>query len=505
MRKSGSLRESLAAPRPLSRRPSPPLPSSVAGRRRSRDAGRTLSRVAAVLGAAVLLVGTPQCLWDGLDEYSSHYGETTPVDDGGTTTTTTLPDAEMDADASDDASCPCGEGQECVLGTCETCTPTWTYDHTKLVLGNPLSVAQTYSRPRRSVYVTSARTEGAEKVGYFAELNACRGTLLQELSGVDVGGTPLPPLSLVTAPSADAVGPLAGAVFASLQITGVPPTDLGGFARYDPLQGEVVSVAHDTTVLAGVTSQSPWGIAATGRHVWMSGAVDNGARSLAILSDGPAAPAQIQEDFCVQEIPGSEGFWARPMTTDGHAVYIVASSATALKAWRFDDEACTVAPCNCAPVEALPELPLDVPLPLRALVVGNSLVVAGSYATGGPGFNWKGFLAQHVPGLGWSYADIDDPAPADQAEGFIGLETDGSFVYAGAFHGWAGDASIPTSAELFVYGQPVSNATLVKTTPVSLRSIFDINFDGDGLILSGYDPTTLANARTVRCTMAACP
>lgn len=504
MRKSGSLRESLAAPRPLSRRPSPPLSRSVADRRRSRDAGRTLSRVAAVLGAAVLLVGTPHCLWDGLDEYSSHYGETTPVDDGGTTTTTTLPDAEMDADASDDASCPCGEGQECVLGACETCTPTWTYDHTELVLGNPLSVAQTYNRPRRSVYITSTRAEGAEKVGYFAELNACRGTLLEERSAV-VGGAPLPPLSLVASPSADAVGPLAGAVFASVQITGDPPTDLGGFVRYDPLQGEIVSVVHDTTVLPGVTSQSPWGIAATGRHVWMCGAVDNGSRSIAILSDGPAAPAQIDEDFCVQEIPGSEGFWARPMTADGSTVYIVGSSATKLRAWRFDDDACEAAPCSCAPVETLPDLLLDVPLPLHALVVGNSLVIAGSYATGSPGFNWRGFVAQYVPVVGWSYADIDDPAPADQAEGFIGLATDGSFVYAGAFHGWAGGATIPTAAELFVYGQPVSNATLIKKIPASLGSIFDIHVDGDGLILSGYHPTTLANARTVRCTMAACP
>jgi hypothetical protein len=68
--------------------------------RRSRDLGRDLTRLAAVLAAAALLVAP-----------------------------NIATDAGADADASEDApsdpSCPCPDGQERVLGKCETYAPMW--------------------------------------------------------------------------------------------------------------------------------------------------------------------------------------------------------------------------------------------------------------------------------------------------------------------------------------------------------------------------------------------
>lgn len=480
-----------------------PRPGGAAGARRSRDVGRDLARLAAVLGAAVLLVATPHCLWDGLDDYSSQYGKTTSGDDGGTTDAPEIAtDADADADASEDAppdpSCPCPDGQECVLGKCETCTPMWTREHGAFQNDNLLPFDQAYDPARRAVYVTGARQVGENAPsGYFAEVNPCLGTVVRAHDGDLVSGVPMPGLTLTALPASPSPGvtsPLKDSVFGEVL---VKVGDLGGFVRYDATTRELVVLAKNTKATPVVTGGAPWGVAATSKSVWMSGVgtVEGVSRALAMQSDGLG-------NFCIHVLPGGEGFVGRAVTAFQERAYVTADSPTSVRVWSIDDTVCDVATCTCTLPDPLLPLDLASPFAAEARVVGNSLVVAG--LTGFPAPKWSGFIAQYVFGSPqWRVVSFERTARND---GIVGLAGDGAFLWAGAFQDLDPADTLTSKATVLRYSLPLSDVEVPKEIAVpSLGTILGLDLDGDGLILTGNRSDSPASGRTVRCTLDQCP
>lgn len=469
-------------------------PRSAAQRPRVVLAARTWrARVAVLFGGAAVLFATSSCVWDGLDEYSSKYGQTTTSDGGGQSTTTTTTNTGTP--------CPCGVGQECVAGSCEPCTPLWGHTFKGLVFNNPFSVSHVFDPGRDQIHVSAIRSDGQQH-GYLASLSHCRGTLLHVHDGDLVGSTPLPPLSFMALSSPAAVPQVAAQVFAGLHVSGDavnPPQSLGGFVRYDPGTGELLSIVENTDSDPAMTSQAPWALATTSKAVWTSGirAKADGAHALAIRWNGVK--------FCSDEIPDSLGYTGRAITSRGDQVAIAADGPD-VRVWLFDDAVCDPTACGCAPDASIPSLAMNAPLVMGAKLVSNSILVSGISGFSGGNPNWSGFLAQYVFGEDtWRPPIVYDMGP--NAEGLIGLDSDGSSVFVGAFRDYVpGDASSPT-AEVQIYGLPFTAGALMqqRIDAPSLGSIFNLSLDSDGMILSGYLRGSGADGRTVRCTMKACP
>lgn len=465
------------------------VPESLEGR------SRGLSRAGVLLAAACMLGLAPHCTFEGLDAYSAEYGKSsgTGGDGGGTGSSGGAGGGVPDGSPG----CDCAPGQECVLGQCETCTPTWSYDHKALRQGDIIILQQLFDPGRKALYVASSRQDGqGPRRGYLAEVSTCRGTLLKDfdhpkaLDGTMVTGL-------------HAMGRHGDSLFAKLQL-GVTGPKLAGYAVYDMAKGVFERTVEFEPWIQNAGHQGAWtmDVAQSGK-VWMLG-------DYSTMSSPNSIPLVMQSDGlgtnCVFDYSTIVGN-GRAMTTKNDDVYLtvpVLSPTPQIRVMHYNDSACNVSSCNCPMADELP--PLDTPFaasPLVAKVVGSVLVVAGFYVVADT--DWVAFVAQYnFATNAWSGLYTYDPSPL--VDGVGAIASDGSKLYAGVFENHNFDDPSNTKMEVLVFGFPITPGSQPQKIPVpALRAAFGLDLDGDGMLLSGYSASSLADGRSVRCTLDACP
>ncbi len=439
-----------------------------------------------LLGVIGLAIATPQCVWTDLDAYSSEFGRVVGPD-GGLGGSNGMPDAE---------SCACAVGQECVNGVCETCMPTWTYDHKGLRQGDQRGIDHVYDPAKKTLYVVSARQSGQDPSrAYLAELHTCRGSLLRELDSPAVGGEVLSGLQVVRR--------YGDTLFAKFRQDN-PAIPTGGFAVYDAKSSSFTGAIRAPRFNGASLGEELWSLEVTpAGKVWMYGGwkdANNVLTPLALRSDG-------QDKSCVSDYVEHSPAAGRAIATNNDDVYMVVPVGGEVRIQHFKDSKCDLTLCNCPSEPALTSLTfMDMPpwvQVMAAKVVGNSLVVIGFY--GKTDLDWIGFVAQYnfVTSL-WGSPYFYNPTAS--LDGFTMLDSDGSSVYVATFKNYDPVNQSTSGTAFYVFGLPITSASSPKIIDApNIQGAYALTLDGDGFFATGYNPSNGAEGRSIRCTLDACP
>jgi hypothetical protein len=291
-------------------------------------------------------------------------------------------------------------------------------------------------------------------------------------------------------------------IFAKLQITDVASV-MAGYARYDTKAHAFTEIFEIPPYVPG-EPQGAWtlDVAPSGKIHWWG--------ELFSSAQGTAAPLEMHADgagkVCVKDMPSLAGGAGRAMTTSGNDVYAAVAMAAAkeVRVVRFDDTTCDIASCDCPVAEVLPPLVLSNPPNVMDMkVVGSALVAVGFTVKADT--DWAGFIAQYnFATKAWSSAFTVDETPL--GDGFLSLDSDGSFVYVNGFRGYVYGDPTTASSDIFRFPLPISaNASAMRIPLPSIRAAFSLDLDGDGILVSGYSADSGVDGRSARCTLEACP
>lgn len=461
---------------------------------RSRPKNRLLSCIVGIFTALGLGVLTTHCTWDGLDAYSAQYGKAL-VDAGGGTGGSAGAGGSGGSPI-DAGTCDCQAGQSCVLGQCETCLPIWSYDHKALRQGDSIIVDHHYDTSRKTVYVTASRQDGqAPRRGYLAEVHSCRGTKLRDFDGpTAVDGSAVPGL-LMSGRAGDLL--YARAAYDD-------PSKIAGYVVYDVDKGLFLRTVWVDPWQTGAAIQYAWGldVSASGK-VWMNG-------EITALAGDPPSPLVMQSDgagkTCVTNVPSITGN-GRAVVAHHGDVYLTmgtASPTPEVRVLHYTDSGCDVALCNCPIADELPALPVPgFPIIMDGKVLGSVLVIGGLYAKMGD--DYGGFLAQfNFVTKSWGTVYTYDSTPL--LDGVTALGGDGSTVYVAMAENYSFSDPAVAKMQVHALNFPISANSQPKLVPVTaLRGAFAVDLDGEGFIMTGYSAGSIADGRTIRCTLEMCP